>query len=106
MPFCCSWNQAEMTQSVRLIVCINERLGTGQRSCAGSGSLRLIDRLQAMIVAAGLDVPVIRRECLGHCDEGPVMRFAPAGPIFTDIDDDALEVILAQLKSFIARHAD
>ena len=95
-----------MSRPVRLIVCINRRLGTGQRSCAASGSLDLIDRLQAMIVAADLDVPVVRRECLGRCDEGPVMRIAPAGPFFTAIDEAALAGILAQLKSFVAQHAD
>jgi len=95
-----------MLRPVRLIVCINERLGTGQRSCVGSGSLDLITRMEAMIAGANLDVPVIRRECLGRCEEGPVMRFAPAGPFFTEIDESALAGILAQLKSFAAQHAD
>jgi (2Fe-2S) ferredoxin len=94
-----------MARPVRLIVCINERLGTGQRSCVGSGSLALIEQLEAMIVGAGLDVPVVRRECLGRCEEGPVMRFAPAGPFFTEIDAAALEEMFTQLKTFAARHA-
>jgi (2Fe-2S) ferredoxin len=95
-----------MTRPVRLIVCINERLGSGQRSCVGSGSLELIQQMETMILGANLDVPVIRRECLGRCEEGPVMRFAPAGPFFTEIDESTLEGILAQLKCFAARHAD
>ena len=94
-----------MARPVRLIACINERLGTVQRSCVGSGSLDLIDRLQAMIVAARLDVAVIRRECLGRCEEGQVMRFVPAGPFFSEIDETSLDEILSQLKSFTARHA-
>ena len=93
-----------MSRPVRLIVCINQRLGTGQRSCVGSGSLELIARLEAMIAAENLDVPVIRRECLGRCAEGPVMRFAPAGPFFTEIDGAALENMFAQLKIFITQH--
>jgi (2Fe-2S) ferredoxin len=91
---------------VRLIACINERLGTGQRSCVGSGSLDLIEQMEAMIAAVRLDVPVVRRECLGRCEQGPVMRFAPAGPFFTEIDGAALEEIFAQLVTFVAGHAD
>ena len=94
-----------MSRPVRLIVCINQRLGTGQRSCVDSGSLDLISQLEAAIAAERLDVPVIRRECLGRCEEGPVMRIAPAGPFFTEIDEAALPQILAQLKSFVASHA-
>ena len=94
-----------MLRPVRLIVCINERLGTGQRSCAGSGSLDLICQLEAAIAAEQLEVPVIRRECLGRCEAGPVMRIAPAGPFFTEISVAVLPEIIAQLKSFIASHA-
>ena len=95
-----------MSRPVRLVVCINKRLGTGQRSCVGSGSLGLISRLESMIAAEKLDVPVVRRECLGRCEQGPVMRFAPAGPFFTEIDEAALDDIIDQLKIFIAeQHA-
>lgn len=54
-----------------------------------------------MIAAEELDVPVVRRECLGRCEEGPVMRFVPAGPFFTEIDEAALDDIIDQLKTFI-----
>ena len=95
-----------MSRPVRLVVCINKRLGTGQRSCVGSGSLGLISRLESMIAAEKLDVPVVRRECLGRCEQGPVMRFAPAGPFFTEIDEAALDDIIDQLKTCVAeQHA-
>ena len=93
-----------MLRPVRLVVCINERLGTGQRSCVGSGSIELISRLEAMIAAENLDVPVVRRECLGRCTEGPAMRIAPAGPFFTEIDETSLDNIFDELKIFIERH--
>jgi (2Fe-2S) ferredoxin len=93
-----------MLHPVRLIVCVNERLGSGQRSCVGSGSLDLINRLEAMIAAENLAVPVVRRECLGRCEEGPAMRIAPAGPFFCEIDAATLDEIVAQLKVFIANH--
>jgi (2Fe-2S) ferredoxin len=92
-----------VSRPVRLVVCINERLGTGQRSCVGSGSLGLISQMESMIALEKLEVPVVRRECLGRCVEGPVMRFAPAGPFFTEIDETSLDDIIAQLKTFIAQ---
>jgi (2Fe-2S) ferredoxin len=93
-----------VSRPVRLIVCVNERLGTGQRSCVGSGSLDLIGQLEAMLVAENLNVAVVRRECLGRCQEGPVMRIAPAGPFFCEIDVATLDEIIAQLKIFIENH--
>jgi (2Fe-2S) ferredoxin len=93
-----------MPRPVRLVVCVNERLGTGQRSCVGSGSLDLISRLEAMLAEEKLQVPVVRRECLGHCEEGPVMRIAPAGPFFREIDAGSLGDIIRELKTFIANH--
>jgi len=48
-----------------------------------------------------LEVPVIRRECLGRCEEGPVMRIAPGGPFFTEIDEPGLAHIIEELKIFI-----
>ena len=93
-----------MSPPVRLVVCVNERQGAGQRSCVGSGSIELISRLEAMIASAKFDVPVVRRECLGRCAEGPTMRIAPAGPFFTEIDETGLDNILVQLKAFIEQH--
>ena len=95
-----------MSRPVRLIVCVNERLGTGQRSCVGSGSLDLIAQMEARIAAEKLDVPVVRRECLGRCEQGPVMRIAPAGPFFCEIEASKLDRIMVELKTFLAsRHA-
>lgn len=96
-----------MSRPVRLIVCINRRLGTGQRSCVGGGSLDLIDTIEAMIAVEQLEVPIVRRECLGRRETGPVMRIAPGGPFFTGIGATRLADIVAQLKSFIEiQHAE
>jgi (2Fe-2S) ferredoxin len=96
-------NAASSSRPVRLVVCINERLGSGQRSCVGSGSLDLINKLESMLAAEHLDVPIVRRECLGRCEQGPVMRIAPAGPFFCEIDAARLNTIIAELKAFLAR---
>ena len=88
-----------MPRPPRLIVCVNERLGSGQRSCVGSGNRDYIRRIRQMLDDAGLEVPVVERECLGHCEAGPVMRIAPGGRFFTEIDDASLAQILAELKA-------
>jgi (2Fe-2S) ferredoxin len=87
---------------LRLVVCVNQRLGSGQRSCAGSGSLDLVARIESLIEAENIDVPIVRRECLGRCEEGPVMRIAPGGAFYTEIDETALELIVAELKRALA----
>jgi (2Fe-2S) ferredoxin len=93
-----------MSRPVRLVVCINERLGTGQRSCVGSGSLDYIREIRAMIKDESLDVPIVERECLGKCVEGPVMRIAPGGPFFTEVNEVTLPLIITELKAFILQH--
>ena len=93
-----------MSRPVRLVVCINERLGTGQRSCVGSGSLDYIREIRAMIKDESLDVAIVERECLGKGVEGPVMRIAPGGPFSTEVDDVTLPLIMTELKAFILRH--
>jgi (2Fe-2S) ferredoxin len=67
----------------------------------GSGSLDLIGKVETMIATEQLEVPVVRRECLGRCETGPVMRIAPGGPFFTEIDEACLVDIIAGLKLFI-----
>ena len=95
-----------MSRPVRLIVCINQRLGTGQRSCVDSGNLGYISRIRQLIDEAGLDIPIIERECLNKCEEGPVMRIAPGGRFFTEIDESVLPLIVDELKIFAANLKD
>ena len=82
---------------LRLIVCINQRF-TGQRSCVGSGNLDLIDKIRHLLEEHQLDVPIIERECLGKCEQGPVMRIAPGGRFYTEIDIPKLDEIIIELK--------
>jgi len=92
-----------MPRPVRLVVCVNQRLGIGQRSCGGSGNLGYIRRVRELIDAAGLDVAVDEQVCFGKCEQGPVMRIAPGGRFFTGIDESELPKIVRELESFIAR---
>ena len=85
----------------RLVVCVNQRLGAGQRSCAGSGSRELIELLKRGLHEAGLDVPIVERECLGRCEEGPAMRIAPGGQFYTEVESDDLDKIVNESRSII-----
>ena len=95
-----------MPGPVRLIVCVNRRLGSGQRSCVGSGNLDYISEIRRRIEAAGLAVPVVERECLGRCEQGPVMRIAPGGRFFTEIDQSSLAGIMQELETFVRERED
>jgi (2Fe-2S) ferredoxin len=55
-----------------------------------------------MIEVEGIVVPVIKRECLGKCEPGPVMRISPGGEFFTEINNASLQSIIDELKTFIA----
>jgi (2Fe-2S) ferredoxin len=90
-----------MSSRVRLVVCINERLGSGQRSCVGSGNLGYISDIEQMIKAVGLEVKIVKRECLGRCAEGPIMRIAPGGRLFTEVDQSSLASIIDELKTLV-----
>lgn len=90
-----------MPGPVRLVACINQRLGSGQRSCVGSGNLDYIRRIEALIAEQGLEVEIVKRECLGKCEQGPVMRIAPGGRFFTEIDERSLAHIMTELIRFI-----
>ncbi len=89
-----------MSRPVRLIACLNQRLETGRRSCVGSGSLDLIRRIEAMIAIENLALPVVRRKCFDGCEEGLVMRIAPAGPFLAGIDQRTPALVIGQPGDF------
>ena len=91
---------------LRLVVCINERLGAGQRSCAGSGARILLDELRQLLAEASLDVPIVERECLGRCAEGPAMRIAPGGEFYTQVESATLKTIVDRLRQQLTANSD
>lgn len=84
----------------RLVVCINERPGLRQKSCATRGSLELIHIIRQRLLDAGLGYQVIEQVCLGRCEEGVTMRIAPGGPFFTQVKEQDIDTIIDALKSF------
>jgi (2Fe-2S) ferredoxin len=97
-----------MARPVRIIACINERLAMSQKSCAGTGKSReLIAQLRVLMDNAGLtSIDITEQVCLGRCIEGAIMRIAPGGPFFTEIQPDQLPTIVDSLKTFIANRVE
>lgn len=91
-----------MASEIRLVACVNKRLGIGQRSCADSGNLDYIAEVETLIAQAGLDIVIVKRECLGKCDQGPVMRIAPGGRFYTEINQTTLPDIVSEIQRLIA----
>lgn len=85
---------------IAIVVCSNLRLGLSQKSCAGSGSLQLLELLQHKIDAQQLPLSLRTRECLGYCEHGPAMRIAPGGAFFQEVTEADLDGILQQALAF------
>jgi (2Fe-2S) ferredoxin len=85
---------------VRLVVCVNERLGVDKKSCAGSGSRELIKILKNKLEQQGIDIPIVEQVCLGRCEEGIAMRIAPGGPFFTEVTEQNLDIIVHVLLTY------
>ena len=85
---------------VRLVVCVNERLGPGQKSCAGSGSRDLVLTLRDRLATRGLSFAITEQVCLGRCAEGVAMRIAPGGPFYIEVTAADLDRIIDELEAF------
>ena len=86
--------------ATRLVVCVNERLGAGQQSCAGSGSRQLITVIKQYFSESGIDVPIVEQVCLGRCAQGIAMRIAPGGPFFTLVTEADIAMIVDSVVKF------
>jgi hypothetical protein len=73
-----------------LRVCTHLR--NGAVSCAGRGSLKLLEDLRGLVLASGLPWHVEETVCLGYCHIGPNIKGAPGGPILHQCQD-ALSVL-------------
>jgi NADH:ubiquinone oxidoreductase subunit E len=85
---------------IKLIACIKDR-STSRPSCAGRGSVAIIDKIEADIQKKGLPVAVERMRCLGECAKGPNMRIAPGGNFFYGITEDKIPEVLVGLEEAV-----
>lgn len=80
-----------------IYVCTNLRKVGGEASCAGRGSLDLIDLLQERLAARQLSYEVKPSVCFGHCEKGPNLK--PAGrPFWHGASSENLEEFLDTLE--------
>jgi len=86
-----------------LTVCINDRANPSQPSCTGRGGGEdLASRLEQEIAVRGWNIQVKRFECLGRCDEGPVLKLSPGGAFISQVNKDDLDEVLNQIEAFLA----
>ena len=85
-----------MTGYTGIAVCTNWRFG--QKSCGGSGGEEIAAALEEALAEAGLDIPVERIQCFGHCAKGPNVRLLPGGPFFHQVSEDDLQEIVDALR--------
>ena len=90
----------------RLVVCVNDRLGYAQKSCAGSGSRAMIKILKNLVADNGIQFEILEQVCLGRCEEGITMRIAPGGPFFTHVKKRDLKRIIQVLNDFEPLHGN
>ncbi|HJM51454.1 MAG TPA: (2Fe-2S) ferredoxin domain-containing protein [Alphaproteobacteria bacterium] len=85
-----------------VVVCINRRLGADAVSCAGRGSEAVAAALEDGIAHRGLAAALVRLKCLGSCQHGPNVRFAPGGAWFSGVALDDVAEILDHLERLTA----
>lgn len=86
-----------------IVVCVNLRPVGFKPSCAAQGSVGLADALEKGIAERRIDVALERICCLGHCDQGPTMRFAPGGDFLLGVTEADLPGILERLEKLCGR---
>ncbi len=85
-----------------VVVCVNRRLGPEAVSCAGRGSEAIAAALEDGIERRELGGGVVRLMCLGSCQHGPNVRFAPGGAWFSGVALDNVPEILDHLERLTA----
>lgn len=90
-----------MSRTPGIAVCINRRDGK-QAACADRGAEALLEDLRARLSATGLELEIRTIECLGLCDEGPIMRVIPGGPVFTGMTAERLDAVIDAARAMQA----
>lgn len=85
----------------QLLICTHRRLTDQADSCAGRGAETIAKALEELIARQGLPVKLCRIDCLGQCHEGPNIRFAPGGSIYTQVTPEQLPTILEDMAAFL-----
>lgn len=86
-----------------LLVCTNLRPSFDKPSCAGRGAEKLADAIEDGIRERGLAVTVLRKCCLGQCEDGPTLRLIPGGDFLLGVRPDDVERVLDHLEKVCGR---
>jgi NADH:ubiquinone oxidoreductase subunit E len=84
----------------KILVCVNERLTDSKPSCGGRGGQALATAIEQGVKERDLDIPVERFICFGFCNEGPNVRFTPAGKFFHHTTLEDVPAILDEAERF------
>lgn len=85
-------------RTLTFLICINRRFDSGKPSCAARGSLALAEAIETGVRERRIDIDVERIVCLGQCQHGPSMRFAPGGDFLLGVSMDQVADILDRLE--------
>ena len=86
-----------------IFVCSNVRGNPARPGCGAAGGAMLKDKLKEAVNARGWKgkIRVSTTGCMGLCGDGPNVLLHPQGIHFSAVTDSDLELVLAEVKSFI-----
>ena len=84
----------------KIIVCVNHRVNPNNPSCGARGGIEIANSIEAVIADEKLDIRLERFKCLGLCEKGPNLRFAPDGRFFYGVATENMTEVLAELNAF------
>lgn len=82
----------------KLLVCTQLRHPPNPHSCGNSGSHALIPQLEQALQKAGVSIVVEASACMSMCIKGPNVRLLPAGKTWHQVNDQAVDEIVAFCK--------
>lgn len=81
----------------KIMVCTNYRSNPNNPSCGARGS----DEVLAALSDMNLAITVEGSPCMGLCDVGPNIRFAPNGACFHEVSTKNINCLIKAIKSFM-----
>jgi NADH:ubiquinone oxidoreductase subunit E len=79
----------------KLLICTHQRYSPKTPSCAGRGSLQLLEKLKNICEEKNIELKEIA--CFGQCEKGANLRFSPGGDFFHHVTKNNLNTIIDKL---------
>ena len=95
-------NRTGSNRRPRIVVCVNRRMTLAQPSCAQRGGEELVVQLREAATRREIPVSVDTFACFGRCNQGPNLRFSPAGPFFSDLSARSADWVLDRWQEWLA----